>query len=26
VDSEDAQRDQPDTPFFRPASFPQKGN
>jgi|tagenome__1003787_1003787.scaffolds.fasta_scaffold20761967_1 hypothetical protein len=26
VDSEDVQRDQPDTPFFRPASFPQKGN
>lgn len=26
VDSEDVQRDQPDTPFFRPATFPQKGN
>jgi hypothetical protein len=28
VDSTDTtvQRDQPDTPFFRPATFPQKGN
>jgi len=26
VDSEDLPRDQPDTPFFRPATFPQKGN
>jgi len=25
-DKPDVPRDQPDTPFFRPATFPQKGN
>jgi hypothetical protein len=26
VDSQAPERDQPDTPFFRPSTFPQKGN